>query len=117
MRSVDEWRGSTDDAAIPARVKLRIWEREQGRCYLSGKKIMPGDAYEFEHVVALCNGGEHRESNIRLALADKHKIKTADDRALKSKTDRIRTKHLGLSFSARPFPKRADPWGKQWKSR
>jgi 5-methylcytosine-specific restriction protein A len=96
VRTVDEWVATHDDAAIPTRVRLRIWEREGGRCYLSGKKIMPGDAYDFEHVIALCNGGEHRERNIKLALRDKHKAKTADDLAEKSKTDRMRAKHLGL---------------------
>lgn len=98
-RQVEEWRGASDDAAIPQRVKLRIWEREGGRCYLSGKKIMPGDAFDYEHVIALCNGGEHRERNIKLALRDKHKAKTAADLAERSKTDRIRAKHLGI------FPK------------
>ena len=95
-REVPEWIGATPDTPIPKRVKLRIWERECGRCYLSSRKIMPGDAYEFEHVIAIANGGENRESNIRLALSSKHKEKTARDVAEKAHIDRIRAKHLGL---------------------
>jgi 5-methylcytosine-specific restriction enzyme A len=103
MRAVPEWIGKTDDEAIPTRVKLRIWSREGGRCSLTGRKIMPGEKYEFEHRIALCNGGEHRESNIVLVLAGKvHREKTARDVALKSKIQRIRAAHLGV----KPKPSR-----------
>ena len=100
-RSTEEWVGATDDAAIPRRVKLRIWEREGGRCYLTGAKIRPGDDYEFEHEIALSLGGRHCESNIRLALKAPHKLKTAADRKAKAKTDRVRAKHLGLKPKSR----------------
>lgn len=100
-RATPEWIGKTAETAIPPRVKLRIWEREQGRCYLSGRKIMPGDAFQYEHVIALCNGGENRESNIRLALTEKHKDKTAADVAEKSKVARVKAKHLGLKKPSR----------------
>jgi 5-methylcytosine-specific restriction protein A len=96
MRTVPEWVASRDDEAIPQRVRLRIWEREGGRCSLTGRKIMPGDAYDYEHRIALCNGGQHREANIVLALRDKHREKTADDLALKKKIARTRAKHLGI---------------------
>jgi 5-methylcytosine-specific restriction enzyme A len=111
-RSVPEWRGKTPDTPIPARVKLRIWEREGGRCYLTGRKIQPRDAYEYEHVIALSCGGEHRESNIRLALKEPHKVKSAKDLGTKAKIARVRLKHLGLwpkaprPIPSRPFPKR-----------
>jgi 5-methylcytosine-specific restriction endonuclease McrA len=110
-RSVNEWVGSTPDAKIPARVKLRIFEREGGRCWISKRKIMPGDLYDFDHKLALCNGGEHREMNIAPALREKHREKTAKDVAIKAKTARMRAKHLGIkkpgrTIPSRPFPKR-----------
>lgn len=95
-RSTEEWIGSTPDAAIPPRVRLRIFERHEGRCYLSGIKIMPGDKWDCDHIVALCNGGEHRESNLAPALRDKHREKTAADVAERAKIDRIRKKHFGI---------------------
>src|SRR5450631_419283 len=58
MRSVEEWFGKTDDSQIPARVKLRVFERYSGVCYLTGRKIRPGDSWDMEHKKALCNGGE-----------------------------------------------------------
>jgi 5-methylcytosine-specific restriction protein A len=95
IRQRPEWIATHPDQDIPKVVKLRIWEREGGRCYLSGRKINPGDAYEFEHVVAIANGGEHRECNIRLALKDAHRAKTSDDAKLTAKIRRQRLKHLG----------------------
>lgn len=115
-RSVPEWIGKTPDTAVPPRVRLRVFEKYKGVCYLSGRKIGPADKWDLEDIVALINGGENRESNKAPALKDAHKIKTAKDVAEKSKVARIRSKHLGIK-SPSTFPKRADPWGKAWASR
>jgi len=108
-RSVPEWIGATPDTKVPPRVRLRVFEAFGGRCYLSGKKIMPGDAWEIDHIRALKNGGENREKNLAPVLAEKHKAKTAADNAEKSKTYRMRAKHLGIwpkgqTIPSRPFP-------------
>lgn len=100
-RSVEEWIGSSPDAKVPPRVRLRIFEREQGRCHLSGRKIRPGDQWDLDHRIALVNGGEHRESNLFLALRDKHREKTREDVAEKSKVASIRNKHLGITAPKR----------------
>jgi 5-methylcytosine-specific restriction protein A len=85
IRQLPEWIGTHPGVAIPPRVKLRIWERCKGACGLSGRKIMPGDRPEYDHIIALVNGGEHRESNLQVVIADKHKIKTAADVAEKAR--------------------------------
>jgi 5-methylcytosine-specific restriction protein A len=100
-RSIPEWRGKTDDAAIPPRVRVRVFERHGGICHLSGRRIRAGDLWDVDHVVALVNGGKHCESNLAPALRDKHREKTAQDVAEKSAVYRVRAKHLGLT------PKRA----------
>lgn len=117
MRSVPEWIGATDDTPIPARVKLRIFEREGGRCHFSGRKIMPGDAYDFDHIIAIGNGGKNRESNIAPILRDvEHKQKTAADVAEMAKVRRMRAKHLGIyppskaKIKGRGFPKTRSMW-------
>lgn len=94
-RQVDEWWGATDDTPVPPRVRLRVFEAHGGRCHLSGRKIMPGEAWDLDHVIALINGGQHRESNLAPALKAPHREKTAEDVALKSKLYRIRAKHTG----------------------
>lgn len=101
-RQVEEWIGKTDDTPIPPRIKLRVFEKHAGRCYLSGRKIMPGDAWECDHILAIINGGQNRESNLAPALVEHHREKTDDDLAIKSKIARTKAKHLGV-FPASPF--------------
>lgn len=95
-RSVAEWIGSSPDAAIPARVKLRIFERYNGKCAITGRKLMVGDPYDFDHRIPLALGGEHRESNLQLVSKPAHVEKTKADVAAIFKAQRIREKHLGI---------------------
>jgi len=111
MRSVPEWIGKTPDTPIPERVKIRIFERCGGRCHRTGWKLMPGDDIDYDHIIALCNGGENRESNLAPILREKHREKTAEDVRVKSKIARVKAKHLGLAppsrakIQSRGFPK------------
>ncbi len=105
-RSTDEWIGATDDSRPPPRVRLRVWEREGGRCWISGRKIMPGEPWELDHKIALINEGENRESNLAPALKDKHRVKTNADVAEKAVITRQRQKHLGITGAKRPWPSR-----------
>lgn len=102
-REVPEWIGKTPDTPAPPRVRLRVFERYNGICYLSGRKIMPGDKWQLEHPLAIINGGENRESNLAPALVEPHKVKTAEDMAQKSKDYRVRAKHNGIKKPSR-FP-------------
>jgi hypothetical protein len=78
-----------------------------GKCYLTDKRITAADHWELEHVIALINGGQNRESNLAPVLAGKpHKEKTAVDVGIKSKTARMRAKHLGISKPKYKWPKR-----------
>jgi 5-methylcytosine-specific restriction protein A len=110
-RSVELWEGKTPDAKIPDRVKLRIWVREHGRDYLTNELIRPGDAYEFEHVIALCNGGKHREDNIRLVKKGKaHKEKTARDLKQRVRGDKAAKRHAGIKKPSRMPGSRDSPY-------
>lgn len=102
-RSVPEWIGKHPDQKVPDHVRLRIFDRYEGRCYLSGAKIRAGDAWELEHIIALTLGGEHRESNLAPALVEHHKAKTAQDRRKKKKSDRVRRKHFGMHRAKYPM--------------
>lgn len=96
-RSVPEWIGKTPDSVPPPRVKLRVLLRYDGRDYLTGVKIRPGDDVEMEHVIAIVNGGENRERNLAPVIKGKaHKEKTARDVAEKSKVADQAKSHLGL---------------------
>lgn len=114
-RSVEEWVGATDDATPPPRVRLRVFERHGGMCHLTGRKIFPGDPWDLDHVQALCNGGENRESNLAPALREAHRKKTAEDVKVRAKADRVRKKHLGIKTT----PKHIVPGSRasKWKRR
>jgi 5-methylcytosine-specific restriction protein A len=96
MREVEEWIAKHDDQAVPPRVRLRVFNRCNGVCWLSKRKIMPGEKWELEHKLALSLGGEHRESNLAPALVIPHRAKTKIDRRVKAKNDRVRKRHLGI---------------------
>lgn len=113
MRTTEEWVGKNDDAKVPDRVRLRIFLRHDGICHISGRRIQPGDAWDLEHVLALCNGGLHAEHNLRPALRGPHRTKTAIDVAEKAKNDRIRKRHLGIKKPSR-FPGSRDS---RWKKK
>src|SRR5215475_2280497 len=72
MREVPEWRGKSDDAPIPARVRLRIYLRHAGRCYCCGRSIRVGERWDCDHIIVLISGGEHRESNLAPILVEHH---------------------------------------------
>jgi len=112
-RAVEEWTGATPDAKIPPRVRLRIFDRANGICHITGRKIRAGEKWEAEHIKPLHAGGIHRESNLAPALVNAHREKTAEERDEKAKVERTRKKHLGIypksrtPLKSRGFPKRA----------
>jgi len=113
MRTVDEWIGKTPDTKVPQRVKARVFEKYDGKCHWSGRKILAGDQWDADHIIALINGGENRESNLAPILRGKpHKEKTAQDIAEKSKIARLRSKHLGIQKKKSSF---ATNKGGKWK--
>lgn len=96
-RSIPEWIGKTPDSPIPDRVRVRVFEKWNGYCHRTGRKIAAGDKWDCDHIIAIINGGENRESNLAPIHRGKpHKEKTAEDVAIKSKTYRMRAKHLGI---------------------
>lgn len=96
-RATEEWIGKNDDTQAPPRVRLRVFDRHNGICHISGRKIMPGDKWQLEHVTALILGGKNRESNLAPALVDPHKEKTADEVKTKAKIAATRKKHIGVT--------------------
>ncbi|MBD8651524.1 HNH endonuclease [Rhizobium sp. CFBP 13726] len=111
-RSTPEWIAKNDDAKIPDRVKVRILERENFICHLTGLRIDPlRDEYDFDHKVSLILGGSHRESNLFPAFREEHRKKTAVEVGIKSKIAKVKKKHLGItkpksSLSAGPYKRK-----------
>lgn len=102
-RSTDEWIGKTDDSAVPPRVRVRRFDAFGGICYLSHRKIRAGEKWELHHIIALINGGQHRESNLAPVLYDAHKKQTRLDVAEKKLFARKRAKYIGATRPKRAF--------------
>jgi 5-methylcytosine-specific restriction endonuclease McrA len=95
-REIPEWIGAHDDQAIPARVKVRVFWKHDGWCAKCGRTL-PVGKWACDHIVALANGGQHRESNLQpLCVSPCHSNKTKADVAQKSKDYRVRAKHAGI---------------------
>lgn len=108
-RPVHEWVGKHHGVNIPPRVRQRIFDRDGGVCHLCKLPIKPGETWQADHVTALINGGEHRETNLAPAHSHCHVGKTARDVKEKAKTARVRQKHTGATRPAgklcgQPFP-------------
>jgi 5-methylcytosine-specific restriction protein A len=96
-RTVKEWIGKTPDAKIPDEVKLRIVLRGEGKCAGPCKrKFGPKLTPEFDHRPALCNGGEHRESQIFAVCFECHLDRTKEDLSARAKTKRMQKTYFGI---------------------
>lgn len=101
-RALENWTGKTDDAAIPARVRVRVFKRHNGVCPKCTRKMEPGK-WQCDHIVALVNGGKHEESNLQpLCTSPCHSQKTKADVAEKSATYRKAAKHIGVELRKGP---------------
>lgn len=111
-RSVAEWIGKTDDTPFPPRVRLRILERFDRRCAGCTNPIRPGERWTCDHIVALINGGENRESNGQPLCRACTPEKDAADVAVKSKTADMAKAAYGIKpRTGRPMPgSRASGW-------
>jgi 5-methylcytosine-specific restriction protein A len=109
-RSVSEWIGKNDDSVPPPRVRIRVWEKWNGRCHITGRRIYPGDKWELDHIKPLIMQGENRESNLAPALTHAHREKTRDEVKIKAKVARARGKHISGTNEKKP-------WNSKWKKK
>lgn len=108
-RPVSEWIGKKPESKCPPRVRLRIFDREHGICHICKFPIQADkEKWEADHVPALINGGENRESKLFPAHFHCHKVKTKDDVAEKAKTDAMRMKSLGIKRAKQKIAGRND---------
>jgi 5-methylcytosine-specific restriction endonuclease McrA len=95
--------GTTHRGNLSTRDKLRIWEREGGRCMLCTCKLHVG-GFVYEHVRALELGGADEPENIRLTCRPCATEKTRDDHSRAAKAKRAKARSLGLTTTRNPLP-------------
>lgn len=108
-RTRKEWIADTDDQRAPPRVRQRIFDACGGKCHICGVVII-GKKWALDHVKALVNGGENRQSNLKPVHIACHAVKTAEDVAEKARIAAKRQAHLrivsgGPKMQGAPFPK------------
>lgn len=103
-RSTKEWIGKTDDSTVPDRVRLRVFDRFDGRCQCGcNRPIRPGEAWRLDHKIALILGGEHREGNFQPIITEHDKDKVRAEVAAKAKTYKRRKSHHGIRKAKHPI--------------
>ena len=108
-RSTAEWIAKHDDQAIPPRVKLRIFERDGGKCHICELAIKTGETWDADHVIALVNGGRHAETNLAPAHKHCHVSKNVIDVKTKAKIARVKKKDIGITKPKGTIPQRGFP--------
>lgn len=93
-RSLPEWCGKNDDTPIPPRVKIRVFDRSDGCCASCHRSVGGRLRPIYDHIVALINKGENRESNLQLLCHECSGTKSAADVQEKSVIYRKRAKRL-----------------------
>jgi 5-methylcytosine-specific restriction endonuclease McrA len=100
-RSLPEWIGATDDTPAPDRVKERVRQRYANRCPVCTRQLRAGH-WDLDHIVALANKGENRESNMQpVCRSPCHRDKTLADVTSKSRAYQVSAKHHGSKHKRR----------------
>jgi 5-methylcytosine-specific restriction endonuclease McrA len=94
-RSVKPWRGKTHDTKAPPRVRQRVFDAHGGVCHVCKLPIKQGETWHLDHVIALIEGGENRETNLAPAHAHCNMAKANGEKMRKAKVQRTRQKHTG----------------------
>jgi len=89
------------------------------RCSVDNEPLLPGQAIQFDHIHSDIFGGAHEYQNLRPIHYDPcHKGKTRRDAKDNAKLKRIldsKQSKRPMQNSGAKIPKRADPWGKQYR--
>lgn len=109
-----EWIGKTPEAMPGQTVLLRLYAKQNGICACGCGQVMNlnRDKVDCDHIVALIDQGENRESNLQLLLHPCHKAKTAAEASARSQERKHKAKAFtalrGKSWQGAGFPK-AEP--------
>ena len=111
MRKVDEWLGRSDDANPPTSCKLRILDKQDGRCNTCGVRFDVKVKADFDHIQPLWIGGENRENNLQAICSVCHGKKTATEATVRGKVNRLRSATIEPKKKGRPIDgSKTSPW-------
>lgn len=115
------WSSENPDARIPARVRRRLHDKQNGLCGICKLPLTNGRrAHHIDHIKRLEDGGSHAEHNLQVVHQHCHQVKTAGENSAQAKAARIRTKHLGLkepSDLAKRYASVKEKYDFDWRTR
>jgi 5-methylcytosine-specific restriction protein A len=108
-RSTEEWVGKTADTwPPPPTVQLRVLMRQNGKCAITGHEFKPGDKKALDHIKALADHGENRESNLQWIMEElAHRPKTAAENSARAPIVQRAKTHAGIGRDKQPV--KSDP--------
>lgn len=65
-----------------------------GKCACCTRRIMGGELWHLDHIIALENGGTNDPSNLQVLCANCHKTKTKDDHGKAAKSRSVAVAHI-----------------------
>lgn len=95
MRTVEEWRGRTDDSVPSDACKRRVLARQGWKCAITGVEFRDGVKAEYDHITPLWLGGENREGNLQAITKAAHAGKTKAEATVRAKVNRMQIKRVG----------------------
>lgn len=95
-RSVPEWIGKNDDAPIPVRVKLRVFEVHNRTCWLCRQPITVSGGTDIHHKTPLADGGRHAEGNLVPVHRKCHRLLTAREAQDRAESRATIASHYGF---------------------
>lgn len=98
-----EWIGRRPESMPGKLVLLRLYSRQNGLCACGCGRVMSfdRDKIDCDHVLALIDGGENRESNLQLLLNEHHKAKTSAEATARA----AERDHKAKAFTSLRTPK------------
>lgn len=93
-RSTKEWIGRRPESMPSIHVRLRIYSRQNGLCACGCRRVMnlDRDKIDCDHILALRDGGENRETNLQLLLHEHHQAKTTAENIARGEERRHKAK-------------------------
>ena len=85
---------TTPRRSLTDQQRAKLFLERGGKCEICGRKIRSGDRWDFDHTLALQNGGTNDRDNLKIACGICHGAKTKTDRAKASKTRSVATRGI-----------------------
>jgi 5-methylcytosine-specific restriction endonuclease McrA len=79
----------------PRSVFDRLWLKQDGKDAITGVPFTSKDRVIRDHIIALADGGENRESNLQLITEETHKPKTVAENIKRARSRRIHERDRG----------------------